>query len=208
MTMDHELFKLLPWVVNGQLGESERTKAHGAIEGDEESRRGLAWERLLRETVREESSQWQPPRHLRERILARIESQAKPAKRESALAKLFSGWSWTPQLALACSLVVIQLGVIGYLWEAQPAADGYLAYRGTAKAPNTFLRVTFQPDISERGLRELLQTVSADIVAGPTQLGDYYLLVDAARVDQTLELLQHDLRVAAAERTHALPERP
>lgn len=217
MTMDQEIWKTLPWVANGRLGETERAGLHREIERNEPLRRGLAWEQLLRETVRAESEAVMAPPWVLAQLLSRIAGEAPPnrtAKRSESVSwftQLFSAWQWSPQLALACGLVVLQFGVIGHLWTARSEADTYSETRATevaATLPTLFLRVNFDAEITEGGMRELLFGVGAEIVAGPYQLGDYYLYVNQEEIDRVAQALQADQRIAHVEKVDGLPTRP
>lgn len=218
MTMDQEIWKTLPWFANGRLEETDRSGLHREIEKHEPLRRSLAWEQTLRDAVRQESEAHVAPPGVLAEVMQRIgrETRRAPVARRGAsaswIASFFSGWQWTPQLALACGLVVVQLGVIGHLWTARSEADPYSESRG-AEVPVAlptlfFLRVNFDAEVTELGLRELLFGAGADIVAGPNQYGDYYLLVNQAEIDQIAQALQGDQRVAHVEKVDDLPARP
>jgi hypothetical protein len=53
-----------------------------------------------------------------------------------------------------------------------------------------------------------LREVNAEIVSGPSQLGDYYLVVRAAGVQAALTTLQANSNVESAEIVRELPPRP
>ena len=66
----------------------------------------------------------------------------------------------------------------------------------------------FAPTSTESDLRELLRKAGAEIVAGPSQLGDYYLLVDAEKLTSTLAALRTSPKIETAEIVNALPAKP
>ena len=210
MTMDLEIWKLLPWAANGRLGEAENEKMASELARHEALRRSLDWEHALRESVRAEAAELSVPTHLLPQLMARIAGEKRSAATQGSwLGKLFSGWQWTPQLAMACSLAVLQFGVIGYLWQGQTEVEPYSEVRVVApppvEAPRTFLRVAFKDGVSERDMRDLLHAAGADIVAGPGQLGDYFLLVDPNDVDRIGNAFFNDYRIAGLEYVDALP---
>ncbi len=215
MTMDLEIWKILPWVANGRLEDEENARLAEELARHEQLRRSLDWEQALRDTIRTEAGEIAVPKHILPQVLARIagESRARvnrPATGQSWLGKLFSGWQWTPQLALACGLVVLQFGVIGYLWPAQEEPDTYATVRNVAppvEVPKTFLRIAFQDEVTERDMRDLLHAAGAEIVAGPGQIGDYYLYVAPEYIDRVAEAFMSDSRVAGLERVDALPSK-
>ncbi|MEP7085522.1 MAG: hypothetical protein ABI854_12345, partial [Betaproteobacteria bacterium] len=54
----------------------------------------------------------------------------------------------------------------------------------------------------------LLRELHAEVVSGPSQLGDYYLLVQKRTAQDALSLLQGNANVESAEFVSALPARP
>jgi len=211
MTMDLEIWKLLPWAANGRLDEAEKARLTSELGRNDALRRSLDWEQALRETVRSESSGFEVPEHLLRHLMARIAGEAKPSRsapQSSWLRRLFSAWEWTPQLALACGLAVLQFGVIGYLWQERAEVDTFAEVRNVAppaETPRTFLRVAFRDGVSERDVRDLLHAAGAEIVAGPGQLGDYFLLVDPRDVERVGNAFLNDPRIAGLEYVDALP---
>ena len=164
------------------------------------------WEQIFREAVRLNADTAIAEDRCLERVLARIERERSPAAvnlenppapqapetsgipparkpapaRAGWFARGLSGAGRHPGLglALACCVIVAQGVVIAHLWSP-PLAPEYAIVRvlpgGEAREP--FLRITFLPGTSEQSLRTLLNDIQADVVAGPTRLGDYYLLV-------------------------------
>jgi hypothetical protein len=151
-----------------------------------------AWERLFREAVHLGADTDIADDCGLARVLARIERE-KP-RSHGWFARL--GGYLRPMLALACSVIVIQGAVIVYLWPT--AGPEYAIVRvlplGKAGRHEPFIRVAFLPDTTEQALRVLLNSLQADVVAGPTQLGDYYLLVPPGQANTVARTLaQHGI---------------
>lgn len=131
---------------------------------------------------------------------------------DSLMQRLFDWLRSGPALATACAIMLVQAGIIGELWlqagEAPDEKPEYAIVRalpGDAGSHEPFIRVSFASETTERKLRALLNTVQADVVAGPTQLGDYFLLVPAGQADAARKTLIDSGIVEEAELVHALP---
>ncbi|MEM9384913.1 MAG: hypothetical protein AAGA68_07610 [Pseudomonadota bacterium] len=102
-------------------------------------------------------------------------------------------------VALAASLAVVAL----WLPSLQGPTIGYETYSDQqGPAPSTQLRVVFNPDTSLAELRSLLQSIDAQVSAGPTSGGVFDLSLagaDDRAVEVALESLRADDRVVFAE---------
>lgn len=109
----------------------------------------------------------------------------------------------------ACALAVVQLGVLGaVLQRSQHEAAEYeqlRATRGTA-VTHAVVRVSFHDKTSEQDMRYLLVNNGARIVAGPTQLGSYYLSVRKGREGDLAKALQASALVSSVQTDVLLPE--
>ncbi len=203
----------LPWLANGTLSAEERARLEAAIANSAEARRALDWELAVRDAIKAETAEWEPPAHAMDEVFRRIE-RARPAPKESALKIFLSGimesFQASPKFAFACAVAAVQFGVIGYLWSTQEDPGSYSEIRSTQPAlqPTKFIRVMFAPTSTENDLRELLRKAGAEIVAGPSQLGDYYLLVDADKLTAALNTLRASTKIESADIVNALPAKP
>ncbi|MDR3322995.1 MAG: hypothetical protein LBS89_02190 [Zoogloeaceae bacterium] len=163
------------------------------------ARHPQAWEEIFREAVHLNANTPIADDHGLPQVLARIAQAPPPSSRTRIATRIVTFGClvasslcrhWQTGLALACTLIVVQGAVIAYLWQAtssftQPDHDGYAVMRvlPSHTVHQTFIRVAFLPETSEQVLRSLLNEIQADVVAGPTQLGDYYLCVPPCQVD-------------------------
>ena len=69
------------------------------------------------------------------------------------------------------------------------------------------LKVNFAPQAKEVDLRLLLASVHGDLVAGPGQLGDYYVRVQAGTENASLAALKSNPIVQAAALVPGVPPR-
>jgi hypothetical protein len=134
---------------------------------------------------------------------------ARKAKTAAAPSRILEWFQWSPALALACGIVAVQFGIIAHMATSRGEEGEYVGVRGMkGRTQDAFVRVTFKPESTEIDLRALLREVNAEIVSGPSQLGDYYLVVRAAGVQSVLTTLQANSNVESAEIVRELPSRP
>jgi hypothetical protein len=189
-------------------------RADNTPEDAVETRR-QAWEQIVQEAVHVSADTEIAEDCGLPQVLARIERERHPAPEKPVFARpgyrerlrLFLHHSLRPGLVLACLVIVVQGGVIAHLWPANPAPE-YAIVRtlpGTGGHHEPFIRIAFQPGTTEQALRVLLNGVQADIVAGPTQLGDYYLLVAPGLADAVVQTLAGNRIVESAALVDSLP---
>lgn len=211
--MNRDIWHLLPWLANGTLEAKERERAEAALEADPELRDCLRFEQSIREAVKAGQAQLAPPPGALDAVMQRINqaSRARPRSRLSEfLVSLLTPGQWSPQFAVAMAVVVVQFGIIGSLLYESAQEDEYSAVRsvmGTEPALE-FIRVMFRPDITEAELRESVHRIGAEIVAGPSQIGDYYLYVAPDLVSPQLNALRADPNIVSAEVVDELPDKP
>jgi hypothetical protein len=216
--VDKDIAQLLSWYVNGTLTGAERDRVEVALRDDPRARNLLEWEKSLRRAVQNDPQfEIEEDRGLAQ-VMQRIRSEAKPSVRKRAaraggsgrIAEWFSGWlQWSPALAVACGIMAVQFGVIIHMATTRGEESEYSGTRSIKpRSHDAFVHVTFRPEITEVDLRALLRQVNAEIVAGPSQLGDYYLVVPAASAPSVLTALQSSSSVESAELARELPARP
>ena len=228
--MDRETQQLLAWYVNGSLVGPDRDRVEDALAADPDSARTLAWERAVRGAMKSDPLFDVAADRGLFQVMQKIHSDAPaapvsaaPAKKGGASPAMTSrgpGWSgwfgrfrnsfqWTPALALACGVVAVQLAVITQLWPTR-GEETYSDVRAVENVPRgtTFIRVVFKPQSTEAQLSLMLRENNAEIVAGPSQLGDYYLLVAPVDAPSVLARLMVNAHVDSAEIVNALPSRP
>lgn len=142
------------------------------------------------------------------------DSERLPTKRHSTLWQRLERWLGTtviwPRLAGAAALVVItvQTALLGVLHnDLRTVVEREAEFRtsSTATVIGPFIRVVFQAEAKEVDIRVLLIGIGASYVAGPSQLGDYYILVDRKYADQAVNQLRASPLVRNAESVTKVP---
>ena len=97
-------------------------------------------------------------------------------------------------VALAASVLVVQSGIIGYLYQSDTSRpiDESSIYRsgGEAQALRAQIEVSFRADATEQDIRRLLVALGAEIVGGPGQLGFYQLRLPEGDLAKAIERLK------------------
>lgn len=159
--------KLLPFHVTGKLDAEDRERVERGLQADESLRAEREFLEVLRDGVREATD----VPDLGELGLARLRRSVRQERRRAFVSR-----NVRPALALAAGLILVLQTVL----LLQPADDGARLV-GAAGAD---LQVTFAPDATEGELRELLQSVDAQIVDGPSAAGLYRLELDPSPEDE------------------------
>ena len=218
MNVDKEIGHLLSFYANGTLTGADRDRVEAALRDDPQAKTLLEWEKSLRQAVRNDPSLDIAEDRGLAQVMQRIRAEAKPAAQpvikrtkspsSSAPSRVLEWFRWSPALAMACGIVAVQFGVIVHMYQARGEESAYSGVRGIGKRAESFVRVTFKPESTESDLRTLLRGLQAEIVSGPSQLGDYYLVVKSDAVQSTLTALQSNPHVESAEIVNVLPSRP
>ncbi len=194
-----ELTSDLASYVNGTLDEQGRGVLKQRIDGDPAIKAEYEFLVALRKGI--QASVPPVPDDLGlERVLKRIRAQRYQGRSSSSQLvqpvgswERITSWLFQPPLsyALAASIFVVQLGVIGVLVSRSAPEYSEVRTQPIAPAPvGPFVRVSLKPDAREEDIRFLLIAVGASIIGGPTQLGDYYLFVPADRTDWVAQQLR------------------
>jgi len=200
----HDQARSLIWYVNGTLPDRERLELEQHLASCEACRAELQSVRALRGDMRAayEAEPGPSPRARRE-VFDRIRAEqagdparlARPARPERTVPRLgllgsIGAWLRTPLVpgwasAAAIVLIVVQAGVL-LQWKSDRGIErGDVTTRAISRA-QTRLRLVFNPQASEPQIRQLLQSLNARIVNGPTADGAY--VVELAPMDPvTLE---------------------
>ncbi|MBK8742860.1 MAG: hypothetical protein IPM02_26830 [Betaproteobacteria bacterium] len=221
ISLDKNTYELLAWYVNGTLAGTDRDQVEAALKMEAGASSLLAWEKAIQGAVKNNPAFEVAADRGLHQTMQRIQGDTRPAAtlvatpRRAAKGGWFSGLSekihWSPAMALACGVVAVQFAVIAQMWTAKGEDVEYAGVRTIetlSTSTDAFIRITFKPQSREGDLSELLRTIRAEIVAGPSQLGDYYLLLAKNGSEDVLNALQKNALVESAEFANALPTRP
>jgi hypothetical protein len=189
--LDHsQANALLPWLVNGTLGDDERALVESHVRSCVRCRIDLKAEQQLQAALRAQPAIHVAPQREIERLLQTIDAPPKSRRR-----------TWTP--ALAAGIVAAVLGSAIWL-----ASDGfrevpseYSTLTTGAADTSAELDVVFAPSITAAQMQALLDEVGGTIVAGPSDVGRYRVRLDSGPDGDrrgALEQLAADPRVRFA----------
>jgi anti-sigma-K factor RskA len=195
---------LLPWYVNGSLGDDERVRVEAHLAACPRCQAELASERLLQAALRADDDGAGDADAAVARLRVRIARHAvRPrwARRWRAWWRsLSSGW----RLALAAQGVAM-LVLCALLATWLPSRDD-APYRAlgaasvdTDRMAGATLVVRFRPDITEQEMRRVLRDSEARLVYGPTTTDAYLLSVARGREQAAIARLRQQAAVLLVE---------
>lgn len=185
-----EFLELLPFYVNGTLDAGERARVDSYLAAHPAARGEVAFQRALRDEVREAVPQPDPRVGL-DRILREMKA-GEPAT-GAGLFRRLTNWldslspaRMAPAFAAACMIVVVQAAVLTGLLLRPDESYDTLRGGGIAGAEQALIQVLFRPDTPESQLSALVRQVGARMVDGPGDLGFYKLAVPVDRAEKAL----------------------
>jgi anti-sigma-K factor RskA len=161
--MDKELEMMLPEYVNGSLSTENIKRIEQAMQHDMDIKSEIAFLQQLRQIVKNEEvespEEWGWARLKR--------SLPKENELEAPVAKT-SSW-WRPLAVAASFAFVLQTSYM--LFNENKLDDGYVPL-STSELENT-IQIVFDKNINESQIRDLLNSIDASIVSGPSAVGVY-----------------------------------
>jgi len=174
-----ELSLLLPWYLNDTLSRAERRAVEehlGACAGCQEELDEL---RLLRRAVQDGAEPIPSPEVAR-RLMERVEAYEEGRRGRTGRRGLGAWLAFSlprPLAVAALCLLVIQAAIIAALWLRGPGE--FRALSGPPAPAEGQILIAFEASAPERAIRELLLSVEARVVEGPSPLGVYRLELPA-----------------------------
>jgi len=205
--MNERFEELLPWYVNGTLGEADRAWFEQHLAEHPEAREELAWHQALQAQVRQDVPAVAHTVGLA-RTLHLIRGD-RPTLAERVTG-FFASLGMRPGLALAgVALMAVQGGLIYQLLP--PADDDTVPIRTVNPTPGTtgpLLTLHFAPGAREVDIRLALVAVQGNLTAGPSPQGDYTVQVPPGTEAASVEQLQSNRAVSSVALASAPPTRP
>lgn len=209
---DHrELSALIPWFVNGSLGEQDRRRLDAHLLQCESCRGELAQDqRVYQGMTSEPAVEYMPAASLK-RLQARLDGvdakAAGTAATAPAVRRARRPMPWQGLIAASVAVMAVAISLL--------AADRWLQYRARASSPNYFtvttpvarapdevIRAVFSPTITLVELQAILDEAQLRIISGPTEAGVYSLAANSPRpVSSSLAQLRQHAKVRFAEST-------
>jgi anti-sigma factor RsiW len=188
--------ELLPWFANGTLVKDERTgvadhlRACGACRSEVESLD------RVRRVVRDQPADDGSDLGNLDEILARIDHDGSVHHRKTPLVR----WLLIAQAAAIVILVILLLVPDSPRVAGDPQPFRTLSAEQETVPPGALLRIVFADTTTERQLREIVQSVEARIVDGPSPVGVYTIrITDTQDLASVVERLRADPSVRLAE---------
>jgi hypothetical protein len=213
---DHDAISaLIPWYVNGTLGELDRQRVDEHVRACALCRDDLLVERRIHQSMAADAGVEYMPAASLKRLQARLDeldAKAAPLDAPVTLRPARRPVPW--QGLMAASIAVLALAV------SLLAADRWLQYRAralqpdfytvttsTPRAPDEVIRAVFSPAITLAELQGILDESGLRIISGPTPAGVYSLAPTSDRpVGSSLALLRRHATVRFAESTRPASE--
>ena len=204
-----EADRLLPWWVNGTLEGDEREQVAQHLADCAQCQREVEWLQTLQaELASETTASTDAPRAM-QRLRRRMRSANMLAQGAAPSATVpRRGWGrrdrWLAWVVAAQAVIVVGLG--GVLVHNHQAAGEYRTL-SSPDSHGTLLVVTFDPQMTEAQMRELVRSNDTRIVGGPTEAGAYLLGVSPDRANRVRDNLRAAHGVTLAERMDVGGER-
>ncbi len=202
-TAEHrDIWELLPWYVNGRLGEPDRGRVEAHLRVCGACRDEWAAQRQIYQVISADTAVEQMPMAGLNKLRQRIERTAVTAAADSPpqQARPADGRPRRRAAAIAASLVAVTAAVsipATLHWQAQRHVGPPAYYTVTAAAApqaGAVIRAVFAPTVTLSELQSLLDDAHLRIVSGPTEAGVYALAMSGPQsIDWSLRKLRgHD----------------
>jgi anti-sigma factor RsiW len=209
IAVHEDLAALLPWYVNGTIGEPDRQRFDHHLKTCASCREELEIERRIHRRVAADPPVEYMPAASLKRLQARIDSLDGEAPPTDAPMVRRTRRPRRPQGWMAASLAVIAvasgwMAVDGWRMFRAPAAPAnyYTVTTSAVHARDEVIRAVFSPTITLAELQAILAEAQLRIVAGPSEAGVYSLAANSSRpVSLSLALLRQHSTVRFAEIT-------
>jgi anti-sigma factor RsiW len=193
-----DIWELLPWYVNGRLGEPDRGRVETHLRGCGACREEWAAQRQIYQVIAADTAVEQMPMAGLNKLRQRIERTAVADAVDSPPQQARPAAGWRPRAAaIAASLAAVTAAVsipATLHWQAQRHGGSPAYYTVTAAAvprAGAVIRAVFAPTVTLSELQSLLDDAHLRIVSGPTEAGVYSLAMSGP---QSIDWSLHELR--------------
>jgi hypothetical protein len=206
--------QIIPWFVNGTLGELERQRVDAHLRTCAVCSEDLLQEqRVYQAMASERGVEYMPAASLK-RLQVKLDGlreEAAPVETAAAPPKApveqptrrWMPWQWRIAASIAVGAVVLSLVTLnqwGPFRARQLPPNYHTVTTSQAHAPDEAIRAVFSPSITLVQLQAILDEAQLRIVAGPTEAGVYSLARNSERsVSSSLTLLRRHTEVRFAE---------
>lgn len=217
-----ECWNLLPWIANESAAPKDVARVEAHLNGCEECQKELEFQRQLRNAIRSEEAIVLAPQTSLQKLIRRIDgveevmtecaaaqaTQAISAEVVSLTPREPTRWParWLPIAAAVQGIAIT--GLLTALWfqsrEAltEPRFTTLTTQAAVARGP--VIRVVFAGSAALDEVNQVLRSIDAQIVAGPSEAGVYTLGLAAdsshgSNLEQAIARLRADGRIMFAE---------
>jgi len=208
--MIREIEELLPFYVNGTLEGEELLLVENAVRDNPDLQEEVALLKRLQAEMCElpvENSPGELGLRRLQNALSQDRQGARMSTGKTSNVKSISRMSWRAVAIAACVLLIVQTIALLPQWVTDSGEDNLIAAGGSSViAPyGRILTITFVPDAREENIRQMLLSVGARIVDGPSALGVYKLSV-ATNDATVVKKLKARRNLVESVRSDTLPE--
>jgi hypothetical protein len=207
-----EVTVLIPWYVNGSIGDHDRQRLDAHLPLCANCRDALAQERCIYLSVRVEPAVEYMPAASLKRLQARLDAvdavpsaAAAPKEAPAARSPGRRSMPWQGLMAASVAVMAVALTLLAAdRWtQSRARTPNYFTVTTAApRAPGEVIRAVFSPTITLNELQAILDAAQLRIVAGPTEAGVYSLAANSTRtVSSSLASLRGHGNVRFAEST-------
>jgi hypothetical protein len=205
---------LIPWYVNGSIGEPERQRVDAHLLLCADCRETLAKERYIHERMNADSTVEYMPAASLKRLQARLDgigaaaAADAPADGAAPQAPGRRVMPWQGLMAASVAVMALALSMLAadrwMQYRAHSGADYFTVTTPTARAPDEVIRAVFSPTVTLVELQAILDEAGLRIISGPTEAGVYSLAATSREpVNSSLALLRANAKVRFAESTQS-----
>jgi Putative zinc-finger len=210
-----EISELIPWYLNGSIGDYERQRVDAHLLLCAVCRDDLARERRVYQGMTAGTAVEYMPAASLKRLQARLDGVAAGASVDSAEMPVDApaaetrgrSMPWQGLMAASVAVMAVALSLLAadrwMQFRARVSAPNYYTVTTpVARAPNEVIRAVFSPNITLVELQSILDEAQLRIISGPTEAGVYSLAANSRRpVNSSLALLRAHAKVRFAEST-------
>ena len=212
-----EVWDLLPWLANQRLTEAQAARTERHLQQCELCRAELSVQQQLRAAIRAEEAVVLAPQTSFNKLMQRIDNEDRSVATDTEIsAPVHSRVSHMPKwFAIAASIQVATVAaLLGSMWWQQHEAQTAPRY-ATLTAPSPIakgpvLRVVFDEQTKLIDIHELLKSIHARVVAGPTDAGVFTLALNdkSSSLEAAVKRLRGDAHVVFCEPAVVESEHP
>lgn len=208
-TLEHrESSELIPWYVNGSIGELDRQRIEAHLQTCAACREDVLLERHVYRSMASDAAVEYIPAASLKRLHARLDTLHAEARDAPALEQRGRGsMPWQGWLAASIAAMAIALSLLAaerwmQIHDRMSSSNYYTVTTPQARPPAEVIRAVFSPSLTLVELQAILGEAQLKIVSGPTEAGVYSLAANSSRpVSLSLSLLRQHTAVRFAEIT-------